>query len=143
MQTFSELQATKVSLCVSLGLTPINLPNLEVTVDKQCRFKGILQYDQIFVCDHDILEPLHIEIKLHDKIYDAQEQAVLISSMQVDRIDYSDIFATYAVYQNDHDYSGPTTYLGFNGTWSIMIDRPFYQWLHEKTGQGWLLEPGI
>ncbi len=32
------------------------------------------------------------------------------------------------------------SYLGNNGT--LKITKPFYQWLHGATNQGWLLKPG-
>jgi hypothetical protein len=31
-----------------------------------------------------------------------------------------------------------TNYVYYN---QIVVDRPFYQWLHQATGQGWLLNP--
>jgi hypothetical protein len=28
-----------------------------------------------------------------------------------------------------------------NNTWYFELDQPFYQWRHNITGQGWLLQP--
>jgi hypothetical protein len=46
-----------------------------------------------------------------------------------------------ATYKNDQNVTQPTNYLGFNGTWNLKINEPFYRWRHNITGQGWLLEP--
>mgnify|MGYP003350133421 CR=1 FL=1 len=42
-------------------------------------------------------------------------------------------------YQNDHNINTKTNCLGYNGKWSLTIDRPFYQWLHQARSQGWLI----
>jgi len=31
-----------------------------------------------------------------------------------------------------------TSYINFTGLWEFKIDRPFYPWYHDITGQGWI-----
>ena len=88
----------------------------------------------------NLLQPFAIIIELKNKIYDKDNQtAVIIRSLQIDGIDLVPRFDYLAEYVNDHGNNNPTNYLGFNGKWTLTFDRPFYQWLHQATGQGWLL----
>jgi hypothetical protein len=48
-------------------------------------------------------------------------------------------FNYLANYINEHNTNTPTSYLGVNGKWTLTIDRPFYQWLHQARSQGWLI----
>ena len=76
------------------------------------------------------------------KQYDQyRETAVIIDQLAIDGFDIIPTWTQLATYHNDHDSRGPTAYLGFNGTWRLQIDRPFYQWRHAVTGLGWLLAP--
>ena len=80
---------------------------------------------------------------MNNKEYSAErETAVIIKNIQVDNIILIPKFEYLAEYINDHNNNDPTSYLGFNGTWILDINQPFYHWLHKHTGQGWLLTPG-
>jgi hypothetical protein len=80
-----------------------------------------------------------IEIELSNKHYTLEyETAVIIKQLSVDNIDLlSKVYL--ADYVNDHNNTSPTSYLGFNGKWTLTFDKPFYRWLHQHSGQGWLL----
>ena len=88
----------------------------------------------------DLFEPFFIQVELKNKtkLYPDQETAVQIK-LQIDGIDLLPRFDYLAKYVNDQDNNSPTSYLGYNGKWRLTFDRPFYQWLHQATGQGWLL----
>ena len=87
-----------------------------------------------------LLSPINIEIELRNKHYTLDyETAVIIDRISVDNINLIPQYDYLADYQNDHNNNNPTSYLGFNGKWTLTIDRPFYQWLHQVQGQGWLL----
>jgi hypothetical protein len=88
----------------------------------------------------ELLDNIDIVIKLYNKEYSADnETAVIIDNISIDDIDIVPKFDYLAKYVNDHNNNNPTSYLGFNGTWQLNIDQPFYRWLHKHTGQGWLL----
>jgi len=58
-----------------------------------------------------LIEPMNIEIPVG-------------SSLKIDSIEIKDWWIT----QDQH-------------CWKFITDKPFYQWLHHITAQGWLLEP--
>lgn len=89
-----------------------------------------------------LLDPVDIAITMSRKFYNQHlETALLINSIAIDGVELMPKWCHLANYTNDHQNNNPTTYMGFNGTWQFSIDRPFYQWLHTATGQGWLLSP--
>jgi len=87
-------------------------------------------------------DSIEIEISMMGKEYSqTQETAVIIESVNIDGFEIVPNWTHLAVYNSERGLQGPTSYLGFNGSWKLTIDRPFYQWRHLVTGQGWLLEP--
>jgi hypothetical protein len=90
-----------------------------------------------------LTDRVQIEIYLQDKKYSSEhETALVIKSINFDGFELVPVYISRAIYINDHNYEQPTNYMGFNGCWKLDIDRPFYQWLHGATNQGWLLKPG-
>lgn len=90
----------------------------------------------------DLKDSIEIEISMMGKEYSQmQETAVIIESMDIDGFEIVPNWTHLAVYNSERGVQGPTSYLGINGSWKLTIDRPFYQWRHLVTGQGWLLEP--
>jgi hypothetical protein len=139
MKTYLDLQAIDSRLHCHIELEPVGNPEVAVIIDGVYG-GGKLFQSVIFDVDIDLLKPFTIEIALKNKIYTTeQETAVIIKQLQIDGIDLVPRFDYLAVYDNDHDNSNPTSYLGFNGKWALTFDRPFYQWLHQATGQGWLI----
>lgn len=139
MKTYSDLQAIDRRLQLNLTLDPVGTPEFSVTVGS-LHADGKLFKSVDINTDLDLLQSFSIQIELKNKIYDsAHETAVIISSCQIDGIDLVPRFDHLATYHNDHNCNDPTHYLGFNGKWTLTIDRPFYQWLHQVSGQGWLL----
>lgn len=61
-----------------------------------------------------------------------------IKSVSLDDFEIVPNWTHLAEYSDDTDRHGPTTYLDNNGIWKLSISKPFYQWRHETTGQGWL-----
>lgn len=143
MQNFSQLQAIDPTLLLKITLLPINRPNLIVTSLNSLMFQGRLEYETILVATQNLLDPVDFSITLVDKVYTEVEQAVIVSCIMVDDKDYTSLLVAQSRYNNDHAHAGPTNYIGFNGTWNISSEKPFYHWLHDVMGQGWLLEPGI
>ena len=91
----------------------------------------------------ELKDTIEIEISMLGKEYSqTQETAVIIESVNIDGFEIIPRWTHLAVYNSERGLQGPTSYLGINGSWKLAIDRPFYQWRHLVTGQGWLLEPG-
>ena len=139
MKTYSDLQAIDSRLRCHLELEPVGTPEVAVII-AGVYGGGKLFKSVVFDVNIDLLYSFTIEIELKNKIYTTeQETAVIIKCLQIDGIDLVPRFDYLAEYDNDHNNNDPTSYLGFNGKWTLTIDRPFYHWLHEHTGQGWLI----
>ncbi len=139
MKTYLDLKDIDNRLRIKLVLEPVGTPEVSVIIGTVYG-GGKLFQTAVFDADLDLLKPFYIEIELKNKIYDEKtETAVIIKSLQIDNVDIVPRFEYLARYENDHNNNDPTNYLGFNGKWTLTFDRPFYQWLHQVTGQGWLL----
>lgn len=134
MKTYSDLLAIDNQLKVELKLQTIGSPDFVVIVN------GV-QYTSTKVdCFCSLLDPIRLEIELKNKVYTLEyETAVIIESLMIDNIKVLPQFDYLAIYVNDKNYTNPTSYLGFNGQWTLSINKPFYHWLHEIKGRGWLL----
>jgi hypothetical protein len=145
MKNFSDLPDTEPTISVIIQLSVITdngYPGASVRVNQD-----VIEYLQLTESvEHQfevaLREPLQIEIGLIDKRYDQRrETAIKIDSVRIDGFELVPAWNHLAVYDTERGLQGPTSYLGINGSWKLDIDRPFYQWRHGITGQGWLLEP--
>lgn len=145
MKTFYDLLDTdfkieiKLALCVRVDN---GIPQCRVRINDQILHDSTIDRRLAWQCQRDLLEPLDIEIVMWGKQYDQhRETAVIIDQLTIEGLEIVPGWTHLATYQNDHDCQEPTAYLGFNGTWRLQVDQPFYQWCHTVTGQGWLLTP--
>jgi hypothetical protein len=140
MKNYSDLQDIDRLIPVSICLEPVGQPEIDIIVNNT-----VIDYrpmtNSVTVTEFvDLLSPINISVVLSNKIYTEEyETAVIIKRLSVDNIDLTPAYDYLANYQNDHGNNNPTNYLGFNGKWTLTIDRPFYQWLHQVQGHGWLL----
>ena len=135
MKTYSDLQAIDTDLIIQLDLELKGQPQGYVCINDQSR--PLATQTQVWV---PLLDPLKIDIVLSDKDYNNPvETAIIIRRLSIDNINIMGQYDYLAEYDNDHGFKNPTNYLGFNGKWTLTIDRPFYHWLHLHSGQGWLL----
>lgn len=140
MKNYSDLLAIDTRLTLSIKLRPINRPNIWVKVNRD--LIGYTELSDSIQLDYQIglLDNINIIIELYNKDYNnINETAVIIDNISVDNIDIIPRYDYLADYINDHNFKDPTNYLGFNGKWALTIDRPFYHWLHQHSGQGWLI----
>lgn len=147
MKNFSDLLDIDASITVILRLRPIIANGVP-----DCR----VQINDMVLHDHDLpgdielstVLPLHenisIVVSMRNKKYSAEnETAVIIQDLLIDDFNVVPGWTHLAAYINDHGNNEPTSYLGFNGSWRLDINQPFYIWRHQVTGQGWLLKPQI
>ena len=134
MNRFSELQAIDQFVNVAVKLTPVgqpHAPGVRVTLNGDQ-----LQHSE------QMSTPIELEIELFGKQYlGGEETAVVVDSVAIDGFEIVPNYTHLVQYTNDHNYTQPTNYIGFNGVWRLVINKPFYRWRHHATGQGWLLEP--
>lgn len=135
MKTYLDLQGINNSISVRVELSVVGTPDFSVSIGNN-RWNNQHSID----VDHDLMIPFSIEIELRNKHYTLDyETAVIIDQISADNINLIPTYNQLIDYQNDHNNNSPTNYLGFNGKWTLTINRPFYQWLHQAQGQGWLL----
>jgi hypothetical protein len=145
MKNFSDLLAIKPSLKIAATLSPIfdnGYPICQLSVNNHILHCGPLLARQTFTVDINLSESINFSIEMSGKMYNAEkETAIEINSVCFNSFEIIPNWTHLTSYHNDHNINAPTSYLGFNGTWQLTIDKPFYHWLHEITGQGWLLKP--
>jgi hypothetical protein len=140
MKTYSDLQAIDTRLHLHIELEPIGTPDITVSVNNIVDDYPALSNNIILDYYIDLLDLFAINIELRNKHYTTEyETAVIIRRLSVDNIELIPKYDYLAEYVNDHDNNNPTSYLGFNGKWRLTFGRPFYHWLHEHSGQGWLI----
>jgi hypothetical protein len=134
MKNYLEVLATKPVLIFDLQIKTIGNPNFDIIINEKCHTQSHLRLEL------DLLQPIHLQIELRNKIYSSvQETAVIIQSLIIDGIDILPKYDYLGNYINDKNINQPSSYIGYNGTWTFTIDRPFYLWLHKIENQGWLL----
>jgi hypothetical protein len=140
MKNYLDLQAIDTRLHLHIELEPVGTPDVKISVNNiKNDYPGL---SSIIIQDYyiDLLDLFDIDIELSNKNYTTKyETAVIIRRLSVDNIELIPRYDYLADYVNDHDNDNPTSYLGFNGKWTLTFDRPFYHWLHEHSGQGWLI----
>lgn len=143
MKNFLELLATDLRLDFKLELEPFHSAlDVAVWINGQLVYDDVLTKEFDYSAQLNLSDPIDLRICVQGKDYSKDNQsAVLIKSIRIDDFDISPNWTQLAVYNNDHNYTEPTTHLGFNGEWQYNIPEPFYQWKHKITGQGWLLTP--
>jgi hypothetical protein len=146
MKNYSDLQATNYTLDVCVELAPVGTPDM---IFKVTTVSGATDtYSNAALTDPvkltyrlGLRDLFSIEIELRNKTYTLEyETAVIVQRITIDSIDIVPVFDRLARYDNDHNCVDPTSYLGFNGKWTLAIDRPFYQWIHQQTAQGLLVD---
>jgi hypothetical protein len=142
MKNFSDLLATDLDLDLVLTVDPIGVPDVEIWINQQLIHQGQLIKLSTTSTQLPLLAGFSVVVKLKNKVYTSEsETAVVLTKLSVDGFDIIPQFTHLAKYDNDHEFTEPTSYIGFNGEWRLTVTKPFYQWQHEITSQGWLFQP--
>jgi len=90
----------------------------------------------------NILDPINIVISMSNKQYNSlRETAIIVDSIVIDGIEIIPKFNHLVQYTNEKQESVFSNYMGFNGSWTLDINQPFYRWYHWHNSNGWLLFP--
>ena len=143
MKNFLEALDTNKEIAIEMQLVPISengFPDILVKICDEIVHDGSLtQKKNIHICK-DVQDFISFEIKLRNKQYNKlKETACVIEKISIDGYEIIPIYQHLCAYENDHYKKISTSYLGFNGTWKLDIDKPFYIWYHEISGQGMLI----
>jgi len=146
MKNFYDLQDISTTIDVVLELEVIDTngePTVEIFLNEsklyeKCPLNGFRR----FYTSLKLMDTAKLEISMSNKQYNAEkETAIIIKSLKIDNIEIIPTYNHLVDYQNDHNKNITTNYLGYNGKWTLHIDRPFYQWYHQVSSQGWILTP--
>lgn len=102
-----------------------------------------IKLDVVVTVESDQLN--NVSITVNNKTVDINLEKSTSKRFQLCILDSIDIFIPRSVSVIDLDIDGHKIWPRFG--WSdqqghyVKIDRPFYQWLHTISGQGWLLIP--
>lgn len=141
MNNYYDLPGIDTLMAVTVELEPIGIPTVSLCINRDNIEYAELNSSIIVTNFISLLDPLSVSVVLSNKTYTLEkETAVVIKRLQIDNINILPQYDYLANYINDHDNNNPTSYLGFNGKWTLTIDKPFYQWLHHVQGHGWLLD---
>lgn len=145
MKTFLDLLAIEPDITIDIQLSPLSAngyPTAGIKINDKILWHGPMIEPLRLNHKVDLLDPIDISITMMDKQYDqVKETALIINHLYIDDWNVIPGWTHLANYHNEQGCTGPASYLGFNGTWNLQIHKPFYQWRHRVTGQGWLLEP--
>jgi hypothetical protein len=140
MNNYLDLTDIDTRLNLVLDLEPIGTPMISVSIGNTLCYNSASSDPIIITTVLPLLDTFDIIISLSDKHYTTEyETAIIIKKLSIDNINIIPEYNHLVDYQNDHNNNSPTNYLGFNGEWTLKINRPFYQWLHQAQGHGWLL----
>jgi len=139
MKTYSDLTDIDTRLTLTIDIEPVGLPDARIIVNRDSIDYPGLSAPIKLNYQLSLLDPIDIDIRLSNKQYTTEYETAIKFKIYIDNIEIIPKYDYLAEYVNDHDNDNPTNYLGFNGKWTLTIDRPFYHWLHEHSGQGWLI----
>jgi hypothetical protein len=143
MKNFLDLQDIDTVGLIKIRISSIidnGIPTAVVKINHNVIFDKNLEHSVELIYPHNLMVPFLMSVEMQNKKYNQyQETAIIIESILIDNNELIPEYNHLVDYQNDHNTNTPTNYLGFNGKWTLTFDRPFYHWLHQHSGQGWLL----
>jgi hypothetical protein len=144
MKTFSELQAIDWRIRVSVRLEPdfdVYPPWVQLKVNDTIE-ENYLRTAQVRNFDLPLLHPVEISILVRqDRETHDPRRGVTISSIEIDDRELMPEFCYLADLSENLKCFAPTNHIVQDGQWCFHITKPFYQWYHTASDQGWLLEP--
>lgn len=144
MKTFSELLDIETVLDLKLQIEVLDdngYPEFEIKIDDT--IVPVLNKNNNIIIDRQVsmYDPIKIQVLLKHKNYsDVKESAVIIKNITIEGMEIIPKFVHKITYINERNKLLFTNYLGYCGIWELKIDRPFFQWYHEVSGQGMLIK---
>lgn len=136
MNNYSDLLDIDNTIEVLIELAIVGEPDLHVWVNE-----NKIQVASKIKLRLSLLDPVCFTLQIKNKDYENDSATlVTVESISIDGINLIPAFNHLTTYSNDRQSGLTTNCLGFNGTWTFNVEQPFYQWLHQATGQGWLLQ---
>ncbi len=116
MKNFLELLATNLSVDIDLVVTPTATVPTQVMINGTCIYDSRMKRTTDFHYSVPLLEPIEITVR---------HSGATVPSLKFDGWESRPVHGQEAI-----------------GVWRFTTNGlPFYQWQHNATAQGWLLEP--
>lgn len=127
MKNFYEATVTKPTLncAVKLTLTPVGSLPCKVTAGNKTIYEDTISSIQTLEWQVSLTDSINVQIQVYRHHPDAVAVALTVDDIEV-----------LPKYQ--HLANPPTCYIDSNSIWHFNIPN-FYPWLHENTGQGWII----
>lgn len=142
MKNFLETSDTDRYLDMTIALSIIDengYPDFELLINGEKQDlpkKKIMNHKKKL----PLLDPIELTIKMQNKKYSQiRETALIVESISIEKINVIPDYSHLTEYENDHEQTISTNYIGYNGTWKLIIDKPFFQWIHHHSGKGILV----
>jgi hypothetical protein len=86
-----------------------------------------------------LLDDVTITVSMQNKHYVEKETAVIIDELYIDDVNVAENIFRFGKYHTEFGELPPMPYLGFNGTLTLHIPKPFYRWRHDIKEYGWYI----
>ena len=144
MKNFLETSDTDRHLDIVVDLSIIDkngYPDFELLINGQKQDVAKNKKNIILEKKLPLLDPIEFTIYLKNKKYSAIKETALVVCIFIENINVLPDYTHLTEYQNDHSKEIQTNYIGYNGTWKFIIDKPFFQWYHYHSSKGILVTP--
>jgi hypothetical protein len=143
MKTFCDLLATDLTIKIEIELRPefeLSPPRVTVMVNQHQETFVLarprhMQFELLLLDSIDLV----VQVESTDQI--DPRRGVEISRLDIDHKALMPHHCRLAELSDNLVQYAPTNHIVQHGQWRFRIDRPFYQWYHDISGQGWLLKP--
>lgn len=127
MKNFSEATDIKstLKLDIVLRVKPVGTVRSQIRINRVIWTTDISDSEQLFRHEVALTDPIDIQIQIQRTHPEALEVEL--------EIDGINVLPMYQYLANP-----PTCYIDNNSVWTYHIPN-FYPWLHEITGQGWIV----
>jgi len=126
MKNFYEATDTRsaLELDINLRVKPVGQVPAQIKIN-DVEWVTDIASEQTFVHKVKLNDPVSVQIQIQRTHPNALEIVLMIDGYEV-------------LPKHQHHANPPTCYLDNNNVWRFTIDN-FYLWLHENTGQGWII----
>lgn len=143
MKTFCDLLVIDQTIKIEIELRPefdLAPPWVSVMVNHH-RETFELSSVQCRQFELALLDSIDVVVQVEPSHQIDPRRGVEISKLDVDNKSLLPQHCRLAQLSDNLVQYAPTNHIVQHGQWRFCIDRPFYQWYHDISSQGWLLKP--
>ena len=143
MKTFCDLLATDLTIKIDIELRPEferYPPRVSLMVNHH---QETIELSSVQCRQFEIplLDTIDLIVQVESLDQNDPRRGVEISRLEIDHKALMPQHCRLAELSDNLIQYAPTNHIVQHGQWRFRIDRPFYQWYHDISRQGWLLKP--